>query len=158
MTVVVRKFSACPVRTAAQTLDVIVNTVCKTDDTAKSTLTAVTGLVASIIAEGSPKSCPITVKGVGPRLRIYCLYNEDGDTEDASEAELSWNPFDGDWEIHLPVEKDDLNWITAALAARSPRFKTYEAGTKPTDFEGASNGQVSNSELTIDIDKLKANG
>lgn len=157
MSVISRKFSACPVRTAAQTWDTIVNVIADTTDT-KNELIRITGIASSIISDATPKDNPITIIGSGPRLRIYCLYEEDGSTEDANEASLNWKLFEGDWQIYLPVEKADFDWINKALQEKGKQFKAYEAGTKLLVEEEKERQCASSAQLTLNLDKLKFNG
>jgi hypothetical protein len=153
MSIIARKFSACPVRTASSTWNAIVDVVAAASPTARSELILIEGIAASIIADESPARNPITIVGSGPRIRVYCLYEEDGSTEDANESALSWNPFESEWEIYLPVEKEEMNWVRKALSEKGARFKAYEAGTKPV-AEEEEGSAVEAKELSIDISKL----
>jgi hypothetical protein len=158
MSVITRRFSACPVRTAAQTWNVIVKILSDHNQKVEQELNRICGISSSLIAEGTPKSDAITIIGTGPRLRIYCLYDEDGSVEDANEALLNWNLFErDDWQIWLPVGKSDLDWVSAALRKEGSRFKAYETGSKIDDSEDdkASNPIKT---LSIDIEKLKSHG
>jgi hypothetical protein len=154
MTVTTRRFSASPVRTAAQVWEAIVTTIAGNNEQVRQELTSILGIAASLISDYTPKSDPITVIGSGPRLRIYCLYEEDGSTEDASEGVLHWNLFESDWEMYLPVNKDDLDWVRKALKG-SKHFKVYETGTKITE---ENTGEQKAPSLTINLKKLKENG
>ena len=157
MTVISRKFSACPVRTAAQTWDVIVATIAASNSDARKELQKISGIAASIISDETPGADPITVIGQGPRLRIYCLFDEDGSIEDANESALNWDPFIDDWEIHLPAEKEELEWIKKSFSDKGKRFKVYEAGTKITE-NTVSDETSKTKSLSINIEKLKNNG
>lgn len=155
MSIVTRRFSACPVRTAANTWETIVNVIASASTEARCELLKIEGIAASIISDETPKKNPITIIGTGSRLRIYCLYEEDGSTEDANESPLSWNPFAGEWEIYIPAEKDELGWVTKALSEKGTQFKAYEAGTKPvTDEDDDKRASQLLQHLTIDISKL----
>ena len=154
MTTVARKFSACPVRTAVSTWEMITNVIAGGNETVKAELNKVEGIAASIISDGTLADNPFTIIGSGPRLRIYCLYDEDGSTEDANESILHWNLFEGDWEIHFPVEKDDFSWVSKSLTEKGSRFKAYEAGSKPDEDRDAKSNNASG--LTINLDKLKS--
>jgi len=155
MSVVARKFSACPVRTAVNTWDAITNVIGAGNESVKAEFTKVAGIACSIISDGTPAENAITIIGSGPRLRIYCLYEEDGSTEDANEDSLHWNLFEGDWEMHFPVEKDDFGWVSKSLAEKGTRFKAYEAGSKPNE-ESGEKSKNNSSGLTINLDKLKS--
>lgn len=154
MSVIARKFSACPVRTASNTWTTIVNVIASTSSDARSELFKIEGIVSSLISDETPKKNPITIIGSGPRLRIYCLYEEDGNTEDANEAALNWNPFEGDWEIHLPAEGEDIDWVRQILKEKGSRFKVYETGTKPSGDEEDKSTASPDQDLTIDTSKL----
>jgi hypothetical protein len=154
MSIVTRRFSACPVRTAANTWEAIVEVIASASVDACNELLKIEGIAASVISDETPKKSPITIIGAGSRLRIYCLYEEDGSTEDANESRLNWNPFSEEWEIYIPAEKDELGWITKALNNKGTRFKAYEAGTNLIeDYKDKMPGQQSNN-LIIDISKL----
>src|SRR3989338_3346593 len=125
MSVVTRKFAASPVRSAAETWTAMINAIAGNNEQLKTELSSVVGIAASIIADRTPSSFPITVIGSGPRLRIYCLY-DDTAGEDVHEDSLSWELFSSDWKIHFPAEKNDLNWITKILREKGSRFQAYQ--------------------------------
>jgi hypothetical protein len=155
MSTVVRKFSAAPVRTASNTWLAITNVLAPQTGEVKSAFLSIAGVAASLIAEGTPEKSPITVIGKGARLRIYCLYDEDGSTEDSNESALNWDLFDSDWKVFLPADKTDLEWIQRALAGIDSRFKVYEVGTNiPTEGNEVRNTSNSTGNLSIDISKL----
>lgn len=152
MSVVARRFTASPVRTSSETWETIIGIIAADDTAAKNELAALTGIVATIIADETPARNPITLIGNGSRLRIYCLYGEDALGDESSEAKLSWNPFSKtDWEIHFPVEKEDLAWVTKEFSRKGNRFKTYKAGEKPVLQDDPDD---KNTELSINLDKI----
>src|SRR6266567_245071 len=66
--------------------------------TARKELESVAGIANSLIAEEAFRDAPAVVRGKGPRVRLYCLYNEDAISgEDASEAPLATVPTEGEW-------------------------------------------------------------
>lgn len=152
MSVISRKFAACPARTAGQTWDVIVNIITNGEEKAKEDLNSISGIVASIISDETPKSNAIIVIGTGSRLRIYCLYGDDAISDEANEAALTWKLFEAEWEIHFPVEEVDLEWVTKLLKEKGSRFKTYKAGDgiKEAEF----NSVPTFSQLTLNHLKL----
>jgi hypothetical protein len=90
---------------------------------ARSELLAVTGIAASVIADGVPKDAPIVITCAGPRTRVYCLYDEDAVSgADANEDRLGFDALKGDWRLSLPCGEDDLDWVQAALAKHSSRI------------------------------------
>lgn len=155
MSIVTRRFSAAPVRTAASTWNAIIDVLAPKTGNVRNELLKIEGLAASIISDGTPKNSAITIIGAGSRLRIYCLYEEDGSTEDASESALNWNPFEKEWEIFFPVETSDLVWVKKAFSEKGARFKAYEVGTTIQEEDGqASKARSSQGGLSIDISNL----
>jgi hypothetical protein len=134
MTVFARIISSVPQRSADDTWAKIVSLLAPDQDSeSHSELTSIAGIAGSLIARESMTE-PIVVFGSGPRVRIRCLYNEDALTGDgASEGVLPTNPTTGDWSISLPCPKEDLTWITNALARKSSRITAREMGTAVDD-------------------------
>lgn len=118
-TVYRRTFRSSPHRDTSTTWDAIVDLLTRGEDGAKRTeLIAVQGVAASVIADQAPKDKPIVVTCDGPRTRIYCLYDDDAlDESDANEEPLGFDPLKGNWHISLPCLKDDLEWVSGALAS-----------------------------------------
>lgn len=157
MSVVSRRFTASPVRTAAQTWDMIVNTIASGSEAAKQELKSITGIIASLISDETPSKDAITIIGTGSRLRVYCLFGDDAIEEEANEALLLWNLFESDWEIYFPVNEADLSWVTKSLSDKNKKFKTYKVGERiNADDEVEENQKSSNfKQLSINTDKLK---
>src|SRR4030042_4651426 len=124
MTTISRKIIAIPARSASEAWKVIVNLIApQTDSDAQRELLETTGIASSLITDEAMKNAPIVVYGVGPRIRIYCLYNEDAITgENASEETLPFSPTEGDWKMSLPCPAEDLDWVQRALKKRSGRI------------------------------------
>jgi SpoVK/Ycf46/Vps4 family AAA+-type ATPase len=93
-TVASRTFRSTPGRDALETWTAIVDLLTKgAASTARTELLAVASVVASVIADQSPKDAAITVTCDGPRTRIYCLYGDDAiDGTDANEDALGYDP------------------------------------------------------------------
>jgi hypothetical protein len=122
-TVVVRRIAATPARSAAQAWAVIVDLVAPQGSAARQELDRAAGIAMSLIAAEAMRDSPIMVHGAGPRLRVYCVYDDESILgEGASEAALSWCPTDGDWAMSLPSPPEDLLWVQAALARASSRI------------------------------------
>ena len=122
-TVVTRTIRSVPYRSARETWQCIVDilTVGGGLDH-RAELERVMGIAASIITEKSPDQAPIVVLGGGPRVRIYCLYDESALEADVhNEAPLSFDPMEGDWTVSLPCPADDLAWVSEALQKRTLR-------------------------------------
>src|SRR5260221_12003119 len=130
MTVVARKFISIPERTASATWGAIIQLLAPDSKSeAALELTSVAGIASSLIAREAMTS-PGVVCGSGPRVHIYCLYNEDAlEGDDANEAALSFNPTAGDWEMSLPCPLDDLSWVQVALKAKSKRITARDMDT-----------------------------
>lgn len=155
MSVVARRFSSSPSRIPSATWEAIVNVVAVNSDDAKTQLNSIAGIISSLIADETPLKDAITVIGNGPRLRVYCLYGDDAISDESNESSLSFNPFDGEWEIYFPAREADLNWVTKALKEKSNHFKTYKTGDK-IDAERSEENENSNfTQLTINTDKFK---
>lgn len=157
MSVVSRRFTASPVRTASETWTAIVNTIASDSETAKQELNNITGIAASLISDETPAKTPITIIGSGPRLRIYCLVGAEAIEGEANEASLTWNLFEKDWEIYFPVEDADLAWVTKALNEKNKKFKTYKVDEKINDEDDAEEQKTGSNftQLSINTDKLK---
>ncbi len=122
VTVVVRRVAATPGRSAAEAWGVITDLTAPPRSDARDELDRVAGVAMSLIAAEAMRDAPIVVSGAGPRLRVYCLYDDDAILgEGASEDPLAWVPTDGDWAMSLPCPAEDLTWVQAALACVSKR-------------------------------------
>jgi len=47
---------------------------------------------------------------------------EEGGKVDA----LTWNPTAGDWTMHVPCDKENIDWVKESLAETSPRIKVFD--------------------------------
>jgi len=130
-TVVVRRIAATPARSATEAWSVIVDLLAPPSGAARNELDGTSGIGASLIAAETMRDSPIVVSGVGPRLRIYCLFDELAILGDgASENPLAFWPTDGDWTMSIPCPPEDLDWVRAALATRSTRITARDMGEK----------------------------
>ena len=76
----------------------------------------------------------MVIVGTGPRVRIYCLYDDEAlSGDDANEAPLAQCPTDGDWVMSLPADADDVAWVKDALAKKSTRVTVRD---KSESFDG----------------------
>ena len=123
MTVVARTFCSIPKRSALETWAAIVALLApKAGSEARGELEIVAGIASSLITREAMNS-PIVVYGCGPRVRIYCVYNDDAITGDAAnESKLAFDATDGDWHMSLPCPAEDLDWIVGALGKTSKRI------------------------------------
>lgn len=124
-TVVRRDFRSVPYRDAFATWAAIVDllTAGSNDTTKQRELLSVAGVASSVIADHTPGESPIVVVCEGPRTRIYCIYDVEAiDDSSSNEAALGFDALNGDWQVSLPVAKDDLEWVGAALMKKSTRI------------------------------------
>jgi hypothetical protein len=123
MSVIARRFASIPERTAMATWKAI-SALLASDSTLGPAreLASVAGIASSLITREAMTS-PVVVYGSGPRVRIYCLYNDDAiEGDDANEAPLSFDATAGDWKMSLPCPADDLAWVQNSLRAKSTRI------------------------------------
>lgn len=127
MTLIARRIIACPVRSATEVWNIIIDLIAPQQDSpARAELLRVAGITSSLIAD-EVMTEPIIIYGAGPRVRIYCLYGEDAIIgELASETPLSFYPTDGDWNLSLPCSEDDLAWVQSSLGKYSNRISARD--------------------------------
>lgn len=135
MTVYARRIKASPVRTASEVWEAIVALIApQQESAARNELLAVAGVACSLISDEAAKTAPITVYGSGPRVRIYCLYDEDAQTgEDANETMLPFNATEKDWKLSLPCHEDDLAWVQSTLQKLSSRITARDVNATVDD-------------------------
>lgn len=141
-----RNIASIPVRTAAQTWQAIVDLITAKDTVDRAQLDAAASVMQSLIADEHPAKTPIVVKGAGPRVVIYLLYNEDAMEAGAAIDALSSNPSAGDWRITAPCEDDDVEWMNKSLATRAPRISVHAADDAPADDDEGDSAKA------LDID------
>ena len=131
MTIVARRITATPARSATETWEVILDLLASDSNSlAREELLAISGIACSLIADEAMKTAPIVVYGSGPRVRVYCLYDEDAITGDnAKEDALSFNATEGDWYMSLPCYAADLTWVQEALKKLSNRITARDMAT-----------------------------
>jgi len=126
-----RAFRSTPVQTADQTWDAIIDVIAPGGSPGRGDLEAISGVACSLIASEAWGDHPAVISGVGPQLRIYCLYGEAAILgEDASEDALSWSPTVGDWRMALPCPAEDLDWVGPALAQHTQRVTAVDLTRK----------------------------
>ncbi len=152
MSVVARNFISIPERTASATWSAIIQLLAPNSRSeAALELASVAGITSSLISREAMTE-PVVVCGSGPRVRIYCLYNEDAvEGDDANEAALPSNPTAGDWEMSLPCPADDLAWVQEALKAKSKRITARDMNTA-FDSEQETSNQKSAEETVVDLE------
>jgi hypothetical protein len=109
----------------------------KTGDS-RNELLSIAGIASSLITEAIMSDSPIVVYGSGPRVRIYCLYDEDATTgSKAAESELAFVPTKDQWNMSLPSPTADLAWVAVALKAKSQRVTSRDQSDKVEETEDA---------------------
>src|SRR5580692_9774538 len=127
MSTVARRIRATPERPASDAWQVIVDLIAPKDGPARRELIDVEGIASALISTESPKDAPMLVRGKGPRVRLYCLYDDEAISgDDANEAPLAECPTDGDWVMSLPADADDVAWVRDSLAKKSTRVKVRD--------------------------------
>jgi hypothetical protein len=136
MSTVARRIRATPERGASDAWQVIVDLIAPNDGAARRELLGIEGIVSSIISTESPKDAAMVICGKGPRVRMYCLYDDEATSgDDANEAALAECPTDGDWVMSLPADADDVVWVKDALAKKSVRVTVREKSETVDDRE-----------------------
>lgn len=152
MSVVARRIRATPERGASDAWQVIVDLLAPKDGTARKELLSIDGIASSIISTESPRDAAMVVRGKGPRVRIYCLYDDEAISGDeANEAALADCPTDGDWAMSLPADADDVAWVKDALAKKTARVTVREKSEAFDDGEEQSK-QAGTTEAAINME------
>ena len=136
-TVLARRVASTPVRTAVETWARIVEIIAPDPESpARKELAKVVGMACASIASEAPKEAPIVIWGGGPRVRVYCVFDEDAITQDGiSEDALPKSPTEGDWRMSIPFLADDVSWSGASLAAASSRVSARSVDDDVADEE-----------------------
>ena len=141
-----RNIASVPTRSARETWRAIVDLVTGPDTVDRDQLTAAASIMESVIADEQPASVPIVFKGAGPRVVVYCVYDEDAMEAGHDIDPLSTNPTAGDWRATAPCESDDVNWMNRSLKERVPRILVHAADNAPPDGDdteaAATNFQI----------------
>jgi hypothetical protein len=134
-----RDIASVPVRSAAETWQAITTLITGTGSVDTDSLTKAASVMESLIADEYPAAVPIVVKGNGPRLVIYLLYNEDAMETGKEIDALTWNPTGGpDWSITAPSEAADIAWMNNTLQSRARRIAIHDVASPPSDEEEGS--------------------
>ncbi len=144
-----RDIASIPVRSAKETWSAIVALVTGDGSVDREQLAAAASVVESLIADEQPAIAPIGFKGCGPRVVIYCLYDEDAMEAGLAIDSLNANPTAGDWQMTAPCEEDDVHWMNNTLKQRAPRMTVHAAHEPPAD-EGADGSDEAAKVLEID--------
>jgi len=143
-----RDIASIPARSAAETWRAIAELITGDGSVDASQLKAAASVMESLIADEHPKTTPIVVKGSGPRLVIYCLYDEEAMAADKGVDPLTWNPTAGEWRMTAPCEEEDVSWMNNTLKKRGPRISVHDANKPAEDGEEAEASKEG--DVTID--------
>lgn len=145
MSTVRRDFRSIPFRDASATWLAIVDLLSagSSNTQARTELTSVAGIAASVIADKSTQSSPIVATCKGPRVRIYCLFDDESlEAAAGNEEKLGFDALAGDWQVSLPVAAEDLSWVRDALKKKTSRIVARDAAsgiaTEPTEKSAQS--------------------
>jgi hypothetical protein len=147
MTAVARKFVSVPERTATATWNAISDLLASdSNSSAAGELASVSGIASSLITREAMTS-PIVVYGSGPRVRVYCLYNEDAtEGDDANEEPLAFDATAGNWKMSLPCPTEELAWVQRALSSKSSRISARDMETSVAEETEITNSSAPSSE------------
>lgn len=137
-TVLARRVAATPVRTASQTWARIVEIIAPDPSSeARQELAKAAGVACASISSEVTKDAPIVIWGEGPRVRLYCVFDEGAITQEGvNEDALPKSPTHGDWKMSIPCLPDDVKWSSANLAAVSNRFRARSVEDQVDDQDG----------------------
>jgi len=121
-----RDISSIPHQSASETWQAIIDLITGPDSRDIQQLTSASGVMGSIITDEHPAERAILLEGVGSQLRIYCRYGMKAIEEGSAVDALTWNPTTGDWTMHVPCDRDNISWVSAALATKSPRILVFD--------------------------------
>jgi hypothetical protein len=132
-----RRVASTPTRTVTQTWAKIVELIAPDPNSAaRKELALVAGVACSSISSEAIKDAAIVVWGGGPRVRVYCLFDEDAITrDDVNEDPLSKSPTEGDWNMSIPCLPEDVAWSKAKLASVTSRITARSMNEDVADEE-----------------------
>jgi hypothetical protein len=148
-TVLARRVASTPVRTAAQTWEKIVEIIAPDPQSpARKELAKATGVACASIASEAPKDAAMVVWGGGPRVRVYCVFDDDAITQDGlNEDALPKSPTEGAWQMSIPCLPEDVKWSSESLAAVSNKISVRSVDEEVADDD--SNATTSKSSMSI---------
>lgn len=132
-----RNVASIPARSAHETWRAIVNLVTGPDSLDHHQLKAAASIMETLIADEQPSRVPIAFTGSGPRLVIYCLYDDDALQTGLDIDSLMTNPTAAAWQATAPCEPDDVEWMNAALKQRAPRISVHPTDDGPPAEDNA---------------------
>jgi hypothetical protein len=151
--VIARRIASTPVRTASQTWDAIVALIAPNPQSAaRKQLAQAAGVACASIASEATKDAAIVIWGNGPRVRVYCVFDEDAITQDGvNEDALPQSPTEGDWKMSIPCQTEDVKWSAKNLDA-SPKISARGVDDELEEEEAAST--ATKSSLSINLSEF----
>lgn len=144
-----RNVASIPVRSAKETWRAIADLVTGAASVDRHQLDAAASIMESLIADEHTANAPIVFRGSGPRVLIYCLFNEDAMEAGLDIDSLSSNPTAGNWLMTAPAEEDDVSWMNSSLKTRAPRISVHDVAQAPAEDGDSERESVAKA---IDID------
>jgi hypothetical protein len=115
---------------------------------ARAELNKVSGVLGQLICSESFTDEPIVVHGGGPRVRLYCIYNDAAvEGDDADERALTTAPTEGDWAMSVPCSDEDFDWVTKELAKQGKRVTARRLGEEVADEREKESGRSANIDI-----------
>ena len=145
-----RDVSSIPFRSASDTWQLIIDLITGSGSKDIQQLRVATGVLGSIITDEHPATRAIMLEGVGPQLRIYCRYGMKAVEEGGDVDSLTWNPTAGDWTMHVPCDKENMEWVTKSLATCSPRIRVFDVAETDRAEEEEITGAAKSSSVVVD--------
>ena len=133
-----RDVASIPTRSAEETWRAIIDLVTGVDTVDVDQLDRAGSIMESLIADEHPANVPIVFEGAGPRVVVYCLYDEDAMEAGLDVDALATNPTAGDWKVTTPCEAKDVGWMNKSLTTRAPRITAHDVDQPPVDKEEPS--------------------
>lgn len=144
-----RDIAAVPLRSASATWSTIVDLITKSDSIDSDQLSAAATVMATLLTEEHYAIHPLTLKGSGHRLVVYCAYGANALTLGEEVAPLDWNPTAEDWTLYVPCDDDNFDWVKDTLAKRAPRLTLHRLTESISDADEAT-GTTSAAAFEID--------
>lgn len=148
--VIARRVASTPSRTASQTWTKIIEILAPDPaSAARAELRNAAGVARASISSEATRDAAVVVWGAGPRVRIYCVFDDDAITgDDVNEDALPRSATDGDWHMSIPCQKEDVFWSSSKLATISDRIS---ARAPDEDVEDDTDSRASAPPLTINL-------
>jgi hypothetical protein len=150
-TVIARRVASTPLRTASQTWTKIIEILAPDPaSTARAELRSAAGVACASISSEATRDAAIVVWGAGPRVRIYCVFDDDAITgDDVNEDVLTRSATDGDWKMSIPCQPEDVSWSSNKLATVSDRISARAPDEDVEDDD--TDSTASTPALTINL-------